>query len=199
MDIAGEIRIHRGSRVFWHQCQHFRDSAAGRNCRAQHRNRLPVVLYDHVDTLPDDLFQHRREILRDFGFAHVQFSHILQSYVFAVFLRRRRRRKKAAEAIEHEIAQEVSRLLQASSWEAARAEKSNLDPIETLMRDGVHHVGAVALERLLPILSAQPEQAGRMLSAPSFLRLAGPLQPRLNVGDGPPADWRSSDVVKWER
>ncbi len=76
LNVASKVGVHGGSRVLRHERQHFWDFAPGRNRGAEQRYRSLVVFHYHLDPFSDHLLLHGREVLRDFGFTHVQFRHI---------------------------------------------------------------------------------------------------------------------------
>jgi hypothetical protein len=66
------------------------------------------------------------------------------------------RGKKTAEAIQQEVAGEVSRLLQVVFAGSRSAGKVDLEAVEMLVRESMHHAGAALLERLLSAAAPPP-------------------------------------------
>jgi hypothetical protein len=67
-----------------------------------------------------------------------------------------RRRKKTADAIHHEVAAEVDRLLRIVFSEQRRRARIDLEAVEMAVRSALHRAGAAALSQLL----AFPAQRG---------------------------------------
>jgi len=69
-----------------------------------------------------------------------------------------RGRKKTADAIHHEVAQEVERLLQVIFRDQRQTGRLDLEAVEMAVRSTVHRAGAAALAELLqfPAPTAEP-------------------------------------------
>ena len=67
--------------------------------------------------------------------------------------------KKTAEAVQQEVAQEVSRLLQVVFAGGRKTGQMDLEAVEMLVRSSMHRAGAGILGRLLSLPSSQPSQA----------------------------------------
>jgi hypothetical protein len=57
--------------------------------------------------------------------------------------------KKTAEAIQQEVAQEVGRIVQIVFGDWHKTGRIDLEAVELLVRDSMHHAGALAVQRLL--------------------------------------------------